>query len=146
MNAEGKSVPEPAPGQNSAFAVRHSIRLEDLSCLVPAWPDSLACAQQKCLVHLVRDIDDDLLRNPFDSLLKAIAEKFGTLLRTIMATVDRYGLKRRHLHKHLRAAERFLDSVRSHEFSSELASKYKGRLQKSGLKLFTFLDHDGVPH
>ena len=31
------------------------------------------------------------------------------------------------------------------EFSSPLANKYQKRCQKSGEKMFTFLDHDGVP-
>src|SRR5439155_8525166 len=66
--------------------------------------------------------------------------------RTIIETVDRFGLKSHHLHKHKRAATRFLDSVASADFSSQLAMKYKKRFQKkSGEKLFTFLDHDGVP-
>jgi hypothetical protein len=30
-------------------------------------------------------------------------------------------------------------------FTSELANKYGKRFQKSGKKMFTFLDHDGVP-
>ena len=38
-----------------------------------------------------------------------------------------------------------MESVVSREFSSELANKYKKRFQKSGKKMFTFLDHDGVP-
>ena len=41
--------------------------------------DSLPCKQQKCIVHLIRDIDDDLLRNPFDEELKRLAQAFGTL-------------------------------------------------------------------
>ncbi len=107
--------------------------------------DSLPCEHQKCLVHLVRDMDEDLLRNPLDVELKGVAQEFGGLLRTIIATVDRYGLKRRHLHKHRRAAIRFLEAVGSQEFSSERANKYKKRFQKSGSSMFTFLDHDGVP-
>jgi len=107
--------------------------------------DSLTCEQQKCIVHIVRDIDDDLLKNPLDTELKGIAQEFGTLLRTIIQTVDRYGLKSRHLRKHKPAVFRFLDSVGSWDFSSELATKYKKRFQKSGSKMFTFLDHDGVP-
>jgi predicted RecB family nuclease len=107
--------------------------------------DSLNCEQQKCLVHFVRDIDDDLLKNPLDVELKDIAQEFGVLLRTIIQTVDRYGLKRRHLGKHKPAVLRFLDSVASRNFSSELADNYKKRFQKSGAKMFTFLDHDGVP-
>ncbi|NWG03600.1 MAG: TM0106 family RecB-like putative nuclease [Syntrophaceae bacterium] len=107
--------------------------------------DSLPCEQQKCIVHFVRDIDDDLLKNPLDTELKGIAKEFGTLLRTMIQTVDRYGLKRRNLHKHKRAVFQFLDSVVSRDFSSELANKYKKKFQKSGAKMFTFLDHDGVP-
>jgi Transposase IS66 family len=34
--------------------------------------DALPCTQQKCIVHFVRDIDDDLLRNPLDTELKCI--------------------------------------------------------------------------
>ena len=83
--------------------------------------DSLNCEQQKCLVHFVRDIDDDVLKNPLDTDLKGIAQEFGILLRAIIETVDRYGLKRRHLRKHKPAVLRFLDSVASKDFSSALA-------------------------
>jgi hypothetical protein len=61
--------------------------------------DSLPCAQQKCLIHLLRDFNKDLLTNPWDEELKAIASDFGSLLRKIVATIDRYGLKQRHLAK-----------------------------------------------
>jgi len=107
--------------------------------------DSLTCEQQKCIVHIVRDIDDDLLKNPLNAELKGIAKEFGTLLRAIIQTVDRYGLKSRHLRKHKPAVVRFLDSVGSRDLSSELANKYKKRFQKYGAKMFTFLNHDGVP-
>ena len=96
-------------------------------------------------MHLVRDIDDDVLKNPLDLELKRIAQDFGTLLRTVIETVDTCGLKSRYLRKHKQAVVRFLDSVASTDFSSPLATKYKKRFQKSGKKMFTFLDHDGVP-
>jgi len=107
--------------------------------------DSLPCEQQKCLAHLVRDIDDDLLKNPLDLGFKAIATDFGCLLKSIVQTVDRYGLKKRHFYKHKREVLRFLDSVASRKLMSELAVKYQKRFQKSGSKMFTFLDHEGVP-
>jgi hypothetical protein len=107
--------------------------------------DSLNCSQQKCLVHLVRDIDDDLMKNPLDTELKEIAQNFGILIRAIMETVNSRGLKCRYLRKHKRAVERFLVSVASRDFSSPLANSYKKRFQKSGQKMFTFLDHTGVP-
>lgn len=107
--------------------------------------DALDCAQQKCLVHLVRDIDEDLLRNPVDTELKTIASELGNLLREIIQTVDRYGLKSRHLGKHKQRVFRFLQSLVAKDFVSDMANKYKKRFQKSGAKMFTFLDHDGVP-
>jgi hypothetical protein len=107
--------------------------------------DSLKCAQQKCLVHVVRDIDDDVLKSPLDTELKGIAQDFGALLRTVIETVDSRGLKSRYLRKHKRPVARFLRSVASADFSSPLANKYKKRFNKSGEKMFTFLNHDGVP-
>ena len=49
------------------------------------------------------------------------------------------------MRRHKRSAMRFLRSVGKAEFSSPLANKYQKRCQKSGEKMFTFLDHDGVP-
>ena len=94
---------------------------------------------------MVRDIDDDVMKNPLDTELKGLAQQFGILLRTIIETVDKRGLKSRYLRKHKRSALRFLKLVASTEFTSPLANKYKGRFQKSGKKMFTFLEHDGVP-
>jgi hypothetical protein len=107
--------------------------------------DSLPCEQQKCLVHLVRELDEDLLRNPLDEQLKALARSFGTLLRKIIETIDRYGLKKRHLGKHKREVERFVKHAETLDPSSELAEKYTKRFAKYGGKIFTFLNHDGVP-
>src|SRR6266568_2743974 len=70
--------------------------------------DSVPCAQQKCLIHLMRDINDDLYKNPFDEDLKEIARRFGALLREIVETIDAHGLRARHLGKHRRSAEAFI--------------------------------------
>src|SRR6202040_203500 len=51
----------------------------------------------------------------------------------------------RYLRKHKRPSRRFLKSVASSDLTSPLANKYQKRFQKSGEKMFTFLDHDGVP-
>jgi predicted RecB family nuclease len=107
--------------------------------------ESLSCSQQKCIIHFIRDINEDLLKNPFDLELRLIAERFGSLLRTIIETVDRYGLKQRHLGKHKKQAGQFLDWAESQQFSSDPANNYKRRLGKIGPRMFTFLEHDGVP-
>ena len=39
--------------------------------------NSVPCAQQKCLIHLMRDINEDLHKSPFDDELKMIATRFG---------------------------------------------------------------------
>ena len=69
--------------------------------------DSMPCRQQKCLVHLIRDINDDLWKAPFDKELEWFAVEVQALLVPILEAVDRYGLKARHLRKFLKDVERF---------------------------------------
>jgi hypothetical protein len=107
--------------------------------------DSVPCAQQKCLVHLMRDINDDLHRNPFDDELKDIAERFGVVLRNIVETIDTYGLKARHLRKHKQPATGFIEHVLAMKCSTEVGLALRKRIEKNKDKLFTFLDYDGVP-
>jgi predicted RecB family nuclease len=107
--------------------------------------DSVPCAQQKCLIHLMRDINEDLHRNPFDDELKEIAGRFGALLREIVDTIDTYGLKARHLGKHRKPAARFIEHVVAMKCATEAGLALKKRIEKNRDKLFTFLDYDGVP-
>jgi hypothetical protein len=107
--------------------------------------DSLKCRQQKCLIHLMRDINDDLRRNPYDEELRSVAEPFARLLKDIVLTIDRYGLRKLHLHKHVKAAEGFCSKIARSHFASDCASKYQTRFEKYGNRLFTFLQYDGVP-
>ena len=107
--------------------------------------DSLPCEQQKCLIHLMRDFNHDLLHNPWDDDLKSLASAFGRLLRNIMATVDQYGLRQRHFGKHRREVDRFFRTLASNLYGSDVTQGYTKRLLKYQDKLFTFLNHDGVP-
>src|ERR1035437_2981180 len=107
--------------------------------------DSFDIPQQRCLIHLMRDMNDDLLKNPFDDEFKSLAETFSSLLRTIVNTIDRYGLKKRHLNKHRRDANKFVERIAVHNFTSEVARGYARRINKYRNMLFTFLAHDGVP-
>jgi predicted RecB family nuclease len=43
--------------------------------------DALDCPQQKCLIHLMRDMNQELLCNPFDEELLGITRSLGILLR-----------------------------------------------------------------
>jgi predicted RecB family nuclease len=107
--------------------------------------DSVPCAQQKCLIHLMRDINEDLHKHPFDEELKEMARQFGTLLRGIVGTIDTYGLKARHLSKHRRSAVRFVEQVSAMKCSTEVGMSLQKRIEKNRDKLFTFLYYDGVP-
>ena len=107
--------------------------------------DSVPCRQQKCLIHLMRDINDDLFKNPFDRELKDLAREFTATLGPIVETIDKYGLKRLHLHKHKADADRFIRTVLERSLASDIAKGYQKRLRKNQDTLFTFLDCDGVP-
>jgi hypothetical protein len=107
--------------------------------------DSVTCHQQKCHLHLMRDINDDLLQHPFDKELKELARQYTLILKPMVETIDKHGLRTKFLSKHKRDAEDFLDCVAKREVTSEVARAYKLRIEKYGERLFTFLDYDGVP-
>jgi hypothetical protein len=107
--------------------------------------DSIECPQQKCLIHLIRDMNEDLKANPYDVELRVIVQAFATIVRSIVETVDRYGLTKSRLQKHKSAAMGFVEKFGKHQVSSEAATKYQKRIDKYGYRLFTFLDHDRVP-
>ena len=74
-----------------------------------------------------------------------MASRFGSLLRSILLTVDRYGLKARFLRKHRRASDGFLACMSDAEFATEVARSYQKRFTKHGRAMFLFLERDGVP-
>src|SRR5262249_32817741 len=92
--------------------------------------DSLDCPQQKCLVHLMRDFNHDLQANPWAEELKGLASSFGQLLRKIVTTIDRHGLKCRHLARHRGDVDRFFEKVAATEYRSATAEGYSKRLLK----------------
>jgi predicted RecB family nuclease len=107
--------------------------------------DSFECPQQKCLIHLMRDINNDLLREPFNEELKFVGNRFASLVKPIIETVDRYGLKRRFMKKHKRSVERIYRWLTKTHFETGVGLAYKKRFVKNKEKLFTFMDYDDVP-
>ena len=93
----------------------------------------------------MRDINQELLGNPFDDDLKSIAQPFGALLRRIVTTVDEHGLRQKYLRQHHAEVERFFTRLSEQSVCSEPALALRDRLTKYRHKLFTFLNHDGVP-
>ena len=107
--------------------------------------DAIDCPQQKCLIHFIRDLNDDLLKHPYDNGLKRLASEFTGLLKPIVDTVDQRGLKKRFLGKHKIDVDRFYKRLRGEFGSGEVAKKIVERLQKNRDTMFTFLNFDGVP-
>ena len=107
--------------------------------------DSIDCAQQKCLIHLMRDVNDDLCKQPFNEEMKEVAQKFATLVKLMIESVDRFGLKAYHLRKHKSSVDRFYEELSKRDYQTEVAAGYRKRFEKNKDKLFKFLDHDGVP-
>ncbi|MHB8522648.1 MAG: IS66 family transposase [Limisphaerales bacterium] len=107
--------------------------------------DSFGCPQQKCLIHLVRDLNGAMLDNPYDEEMKHIVTSFGQLLKTIIEDVDRRGLKKHFFRKHVGAVMRFYRKVVVRDYQSPVALTCVERFEKNRDTLFTFLNCDGVP-
>jgi predicted RecB family nuclease len=107
--------------------------------------EGVDCRQQKCLVHLARDLNDELVKNPFDDDLKGLAAAFSALMQGVVETIDRHGLKAHFLGKHKRDVDRFYSRHVEVADGSVVADQFRKRLARWRPKLFTFLDHDGVP-
>ena len=43
--------------------------------------DGIQCQQQKCLIHLIRDLNDAVLEYPYDEQLKSLVKNFADLVK-----------------------------------------------------------------
>ncbi len=89
--------------------------------------DSIPCFHQKCLVHMIRDLNGALLQNPFDDEFKHFAFEFGKLLKSIVTTIDAHGLKHRRLARHGRDVDRFYNEVVEPVGISEATAGFRER-------------------
>jgi hypothetical protein len=81
----------------------------------------------------------------YDEELKRLAQAFAGLVRPMVGTVDRHGLKSRFLRKHMFSVDRFYRQLSTIVLRSQAAVKLRERFQRNREKLFTFLRFDGVP-
>jgi hypothetical protein len=107
--------------------------------------EAIKCPQQKCLIHLIRDLNDELLKHAFDKELKRVVGDFVNLVKPMVDTVDRRGLKKRFLGKYRISVDRFYKRLTHEPDISEHTAKIIDRLRKNRDKLFTFLEFDNVP-
>lgn len=106
--------------------------------------DSIECEHQKCLLHLIRDLNDDLISSPFNVELKKITQSFSSLMKDIILTIDKKGLKKYYLKKHINPSTSFIENIQLTDFKSDIAIKYQNRIRKYKDRLFTFLRHDDL--
>lgn len=108
--------------------------------------DALPCGQQKCLVHLIRDLNDDLWKNPFDEEFERFVVAVRDLLVPLMEDVQRFGLKARHLRKHRSRVDRFYrDMITGKVSTRDTTTRYLKRFERYKDALFSFIDDDDVP-
>lgn len=108
--------------------------------------DSVKCRQQKCWVHLIRDLNNDLWKAPLDPEFEVFVSEVKNLIVPILATVEEYGLKARHLSNYKRQVNRFYEKVITGQtYKSDLTIKYQKRFIRYREGLFTFLEQDGIP-
>jgi hypothetical protein len=70
---------------------------------------------------------------------------FGEVLKRIVEEIDRRGLKKHFLRKHLKDVKRFYHEFVRRDYQSPAALGWVERFEKNRNKLFTFLEYDGVP-
>ena len=108
--------------------------------------DSVECNQQKCWVHLIRDLNSALSENPFDSELEELIISIRNLIVPIMEAVIKFGLKKRHLNKFEKNVNQFYkDNIENKVFKSDIAQRYQKRFIRYRSSLFLFLKQDGIP-
>jgi hypothetical protein len=108
--------------------------------------DSVKCKQQKCWVHLIRNLNDDLLESLFDTELETFALEVKNLIVPIMEAVQKYGLKKRNLHKFQHEVSRFYKTTITEKlYKSDVTNTYQKLFIRYRDSLFTFLDQDGIP-
>jgi transposase-like protein len=107
--------------------------------------NAVECPQQKCLIHLIRDLNEELLKHPYDDGLRRLLGDLSGLIRPVVETVDRRGLKTRFLRKHRVSVDHFYRRLTAEGVTSDAGKKVVDRLKKNRNTLFTFLDYDDVP-
>ncbi len=108
--------------------------------------DSLECHQQKCLVHLIRDLNEDLWKFPFDAEYQEFLSEVKALIVPIIEAVYKHGLNQAFLNGFQLQVESFYEKmILDRTYCSEIVQKYQKRFKRYRESLFTFLNRDGIP-
>jgi len=107
--------------------------------------DAVNCRQQKCWAHLMRDLNDDLWKEPFNEELEVFVLRVKDLILPIFKATRKYGLKKRHLNKFRKSIEVFYKkNIDDKIYKFEVTTKYQKRFIRYRNSLFTFIEEDGI--
>ncbi len=91
--------------------------------------DSVQCQQQKCWVHLIRDLNDDLWRVPFNTEFEYFVLEVRNLIIPMMETIQIYGLRKLKMNKFKRNVDIFYEKmIMNKNYKSDLLSHIKNVL------------------
>jgi len=76
--------------------------------------------------------------------MRELAQNVANILKPMIETVDRFGLKAYHLRRHKDSVNGFYETLSRRDYQTDVAISYKRRFERNSGKLFTFLDY-GVP-
>lgn len=108
--------------------------------------DSVPCLQQKCWAHLIRDLNENLRKSPFDTEFENFVSAVGTLITPILQAVEKYGLKIWHLRKFRSNVNIFYEKfINDKVYASDATQTFQKRFVKYKDKLFVFINVDGIP-
>jgi predicted RecB family nuclease len=108
--------------------------------------DGVECRQQKCLVHLIRDLNDDLWASPFNAEFEGFVLAVRDLLVPMIEAVQGGVTKARRLARFLPTVDAFYARhVTSVAYKFDVTQKYQKRFERYRDSLFTFLSLDGIP-
>lgn len=107
--------------------------------------DSIDCVQQKCWVHLLRDLNNNLWSNPFDKEYEIFVNEIRNLIVPIIQAASMHGLKTKFLAKYQVNVNKFYDKViDGKSYKSEQCLLFQKRFNRYRESLFTFIHNDTV--
>jgi predicted RecB family nuclease len=108
--------------------------------------DSMQCRQQKCLSHLIRDLNEDLWKESFNIEFGAFVLEVKNLIVEILKAVEIHGLNTKYLNKFCKHVDLFyFKNIDNITYNSEVTIKYQKRFMRYRHSIFTFLAYDFIP-
>ncbi len=107
--------------------------------------DGIECQQQKCWAHLIRDLNNDLWKEPFDLDFCELVEKIRNTVVPIFKQIEESGSKARRLKKFQKSSDSLFRYLENKEYDSDLAKRYQKRLLRYRESLFVFINGNDLP-